>query len=103
MKVFSHVSESITRSPREELATTEGESELARGDESDSDSWLEKKSIAYEPSPLSVIVGLSLPVGPRPKGGRSSGGHPTIFRSLVFSSWSSATLCSRAYWQTEFI
>jgi hypothetical protein len=80
--------------------TSEGESELVRGGEesatSVSESWpLEKKSV-WAPS-LSNILGLSLPVGPLPKGGRVSGGQPTIFLRRAFSVSSSDTLCSRAY------
>ena len=43
-----------------------------------------------------VFLGLSLPVGPLPRGGRLAGGRLRAARSALFSSSSSVTLFSRA-------
>jgi hypothetical protein len=101
--VLSHDSLSITCIGREDDdAIADGERELVRVDEEsaidDSEPRLENKSKRLGMLP-SNDLGLSLPVGPLPKGGRSSGGHPTIFLRRAFSTSSSETLCSRAYLQ----
>ena len=43
-----------------------------------------------------LVLGLSLPVGPLPRGGRLAGGRLSAARRALFSSSSSATLFSRA-------
>ena len=45
-------------------------------------------------------LGLSLPVGPLPSGGRLAGGRLSAARRVLFSSSSSATLFSKAYEET---
>lgn len=82
------------------LAMADGDRELVRVDEEsaadDSESPPENRSRRLGML-ASNDLGLSLPVGPLPKGGRSSGGHPTIFLRRAFSTSSSETLCSKAY------
>jgi hypothetical protein len=46
---------------------------------------------------LVASLGLSLPVGPFPRGGRLAGGRLRATRRQPFSSSSSATLCSNAW------
>lgn len=43
------------------------------------------------------VFGLSLPVGPFPRGGLFAGGRFKAARRLAFSSSNSETRCSRAY------
>jgi hypothetical protein len=45
------------------------------------------------------VLGLSLPVGPLPRGALFAGGRFKAARRLPFSSSSSATRCSRACWR----
>jgi hypothetical protein len=48
-----------------------------------------------------VALGLSLPVGPLPRGGLFAGGRFKAARRLAFSSSNSATRCSRACWERK--
>lgn len=45
---------------------------------------------------LLLALGLSLPVGPLPRGGRLARGRLSAARRVLFSSSSSETRCSRA-------
>ena len=97
VRAFSQTSVSMTWIPG---VIVDGEREWVRVEEDsragDKESRVEKKSTEG-----SKGFGLSLPVGPLPRGGRSSGGHPTIFLRRAFSSSSSSTRCSRAYLQNN--
>lgn len=94
----SHDCDSMTCMGREDSeAIPGGDTELSRdvGESAADDSRLEWKLNDWVLLP-SYTFGLSLPVGPFPRGGRLDGGRLRAWRRQEFSSSSSDTLCSKA-------
>lgn len=67
------------------------------GDDDDDDDGCLLWSISTMSAVTEEDLGLSLPVGPLPRGGRLAGGRLSAARKELFSSSSSATRCSKAW------
>jgi hypothetical protein len=79
-----------------EAAKLGGDKELALvegGESTEDESRLE---CWWERVPSSMLLGLSFPVGPFPRGARFAGGKLSACRRQAFSSSSSETLSSKA-------
>jgi hypothetical protein len=79
---------------RSEAFMLDGDKEFARVDGESMDE--SRLHCGWERAPRSKFFGLSLPVGPFPRGGRLAGGKFSSCRKQAFSSSSSETLCSKA-------